>query len=60
MDEYPKQVTLSSGEIVELRPLGSEDGPALTEFFVALPPESTEFLKHDVRDPKQNPRGQDQ
>jgi RimJ/RimL family protein N-acetyltransferase len=49
--EYPKKVTLADGQILELRPLRKEDRAALVKFFSALPPESTEFLKHDVRDP---------
>jgi RimJ/RimL family protein N-acetyltransferase len=49
--EYPKEVALADGQIVQLRPLRRDDEAALVKFFSALPPESTEFLKHDVRDP---------
>ena len=50
MDEYPKQVTLTDGETVVLRPLQRDDEQALADFFVALPLGSAQFLKHDVRD----------
>jgi len=51
MDEYPKQVALTDGEIVVLRPLQRDDEAALVDFFARLPRGSTQFLKHDVRDP---------
>jgi RimJ/RimL family protein N-acetyltransferase len=51
-NRYPKKITLKSGEVVELRPLAASDEAALVAFFAALPPESTEFLKDDVRDPE--------
>ncbi len=49
---YPKRVTLKNGAAVLLRPLQADDEAALTAFFSALPPESTQFLKHDVRNPE--------
>jgi L-amino acid N-acyltransferase YncA len=51
MDQYPKLVTLKDGATVTLRPLERGDEQALLRFFKELPPESTLFLKHDVRDP---------
>jgi RimJ/RimL family protein N-acetyltransferase len=51
MEEYSKQVTLNNGESVLLRPLRPTDEAALVRFFAELPLESTQFLKHDVRDP---------
>lgn len=51
MDEYPKRVALKSGEMVTLRPLEAADEEGLLRFFEDLPAESTQFLKHDVRDP---------
>jgi len=47
---YPKQITVKSGERVDLRPLTSSDMQALIDFFAGLPAESTQFLKHNVRD----------
>jgi RimJ/RimL family protein N-acetyltransferase len=51
MEEHSKQVTLNNGESVLLRPLKPTDEAELVRFFAELPPESTQFLKHDVRDP---------
>lgn len=51
MDQgYPKKVTLKNGASVTLRPLSGDDEAALHRFFSALPQESTEFLRDDVRD----------
>jgi L-amino acid N-acyltransferase YncA len=47
---YPKKVTLKGGKAVTLRPLEVGDEEALFRFFVSLPPESTEFLRDDVKD----------
>ena len=52
MEGYPKKITLKNGKVIELRPLREEDEAALVKFFSSLPPESTQFLKHDVRDPE--------
>jgi len=52
MEGYPKQVTLKNGQVVELRPILDADEARLLKFFSSLPPESTQFLKHDVRDPE--------
>ncbi len=46
--EYPKHITLRDGTVVTLRPMVSEDGPALLDFFRRLPPEDRQFLKDDV------------
>jgi RimJ/RimL family protein N-acetyltransferase len=51
MCEYPKTVSLTDGCTIQLRPIQKDDEAELIKFFSALPPESTEFLKHDVRDP---------
>jgi RimJ/RimL family protein N-acetyltransferase len=48
---YPKRITLKNGAVAVLRPLQPSDEAALCAFFTALPPESTQFLRHDVRDP---------
>lgn len=53
MDQgYPKKVTLKSGNKVTLRPLEGGDEEALYRFFAGLPPESTDFLRDDVKDRK--------
>jgi len=51
MDEYPKQVALTDGETIVLRPLQRDDEQALIQFFAELEPGSAQFMKHDVRDP---------
>ena len=51
MEQYPKLVTLKDGATVTLRPLERGDEEGLLRFFTELPEESTQFLKHDVRDP---------
>ncbi len=48
---YPKRVTLKSGKTVTLRPPADGDEPALVTFFSRLPPEDTQFLQDDVREP---------
>lgn len=50
--DYPKEVTLKSGEKVILRPMVREDEQKLLEFFSNLPEKERLFLKHDVTDPK--------
>jgi RimJ/RimL family protein N-acetyltransferase len=49
---YPMRVTLKNGEVVVLRPLQPVDEAGLVTFFTGLPAESTQFLRHDVRDPE--------
>ena len=51
-NEYPKRLTLRAEKVVEIRPLETGDEEALISFFAELPAESTEYLKHDVRDPE--------
>ena len=51
MDQgYPRKVTLKGGASITLRQLSGDDEEALYRFFSTLPPESTEFLRDDVRD----------
>ncbi len=50
--DYPKEVTLKSGEKVILRPMVKEDEQKLLKFFLRLPEEDRLFLKNDVIDPK--------
>jgi RimJ/RimL family protein N-acetyltransferase len=52
MEQYPKRVTLRSGASLTLRPLTEADEAALLRFFGALPQESTQYLKEDVRAPE--------
>ena len=50
--DYPKEVTLKSGEKVTLRPMVKEDEQKLLAFFSGLPEKDRLFLRHDVTDPK--------
>jgi len=50
-ETYPQTVSLKQGKTVTLRLLEAGDRAKLLAFFQALPPQSTEFLKEDVRDP---------
>jgi len=50
--DYPKEVTLRSGDKVILRPMVKEDEQKLLEFFSNLPEKDRLFLKDDVTDPK--------
>ena len=50
-NEYPKKLKLRAEKEVEIRPLEKSDEDGLVAFFAGLPPEATEYLKHDVRDP---------
>lgn len=52
LKDYPKEVTLKSGEKVTLRPMVKEDEKSLLEFFLRLPEEDRVFLRDDVTDPK--------
>ena len=49
--DYPKEVTLRSGEKVILRPMVKEDEKKLLDFFKRLPEEDRLFLRDDVTDP---------
>jgi RimJ/RimL family protein N-acetyltransferase len=48
---YPKWVSLGEERRVELRPARATDEEAVVRFMTGLPPESTQFLKDNVRDP---------
>lgn len=50
--DYPKEITLKSGEKVILRPMVREDEKKLLEFFSNLPEKDRLFLKDDVTEPK--------
>ena len=50
--EYPKKLRLKAEKSIDIRPLETTDEDALVAFFGRLPPEATEYLKHDVRDPE--------
>jgi L-amino acid N-acyltransferase YncA len=52
LKDYPKEVTLKSGEKVILRPMVKEDEKMLLEFFSRLPEEDRVLLRDDVSDPK--------
>jgi RimJ/RimL family protein N-acetyltransferase len=48
LEGFPQSVTLRDGTGVVIRPLELEDGPALLEFFRALPEEDRQYLRDDV------------
>jgi RimJ/RimL family protein N-acetyltransferase len=48
MDEYPKQVSLKSGQNLTLRLLSEDDIDSLVQFFHALPDEDRMYLRSDV------------
>ena len=52
LKDYPKEVTIKSGEKVILRPMVKEDEQKLLKFFLGLPEEDRLFLKNDVINPK--------
>jgi GNAT superfamily N-acetyltransferase len=52
LEEYPKEVTLRSGDMVILRPMVKEDEKSLLAFFQRLPEDDRVFLRDDVADPK--------
>ena len=52
MTGYPKEVTLRDGTKVTIRQTKREDGPALLQFFRALPEEDRLFLRDDVTNPE--------
>ena len=49
-NEYPKKLKLRAEKDVEIRPLEKSDEEGLIAFFAGLPPEATEYLRHDVSD----------
>lgn len=52
LKDYPKEISLKSGEKVILRPMVKDDEKKLHAFFVRLPEKDRLFLKDDVTDPK--------
>jgi hypothetical protein len=46
--DYPKEVTIKSGEKVILRPMVKEDEQKLLKFFLGFPEEDRLFLKNDM------------
>lgn len=51
-ERYPKQSKLNDGTRVIVRPLISNDEPALVEFFKGIPPEDHLYLRDNVKDPQ--------
>ena len=49
--DFPKEVTLKTGDAVILRPMVKEDEQKLLAFFSRLPEKDRLYLKHDVTDP---------
>lgn len=49
---YPKELTLSDGITITLKPMISGDADALLQFFSRVPPEDRHFLKEDVTSPE--------
>lgn len=52
LKDYPKKITLKTGEKVILRPMVKEDENKLKAFFQRLDEKDRLFLKNDVTDPK--------
>ncbi len=50
LEEYPKEIILTDGTPVTLRPLLQSDGDALVAFFRRISPEDRWYLRHDVTD----------
>ena len=48
MEQFSKTIRLRDGTTVLIRPLAKQDGPALFDFFTALPEDDRLFLKEDV------------
>src|SRR3954469_11144565 len=51
LDEYPKEIVLTNGARVVLRPLEHGDADPLVEFFRRIPDADRWYLRHDVTDP---------
>lgn len=51
LKDFPKEVTLNTGDSVTLRPMVREDEQKLLAFFTRLPEKDRLYLKHDVTDP---------
>ncbi len=52
LEDFPKEISLKTGEKIILRPMVKEDEKKLHAFFVRLDEKDRLFLKHDVTDPK--------
>ena len=50
LDEYPKDIVLTDGTQVTLRPLVQTDGDALVDFFQRISADDRWYLRHDVTD----------
>lgn len=48
MEQFSNELTLKDGTVMIMRPLSKDDGPALLDFFSALPEKDRIFLKEDV------------
>lgn len=48
LSAYPKQLHVSAGPAVSVRPMGPDDAPAMLELFRRIPDEERYFLKDDV------------
>ena len=51
LKDFPKEVTLKTGDVVTLRPMVMADEKKLLAFFTRLPEKDRLYLKHDVTDP---------
>jgi L-amino acid N-acyltransferase YncA len=52
LEDYPKQITLTDGLSLTLRPMTRDDQYALYSFFISLGGEDRRFLRNDVTDRK--------
>ena len=52
LEDFPKEISIKTGEKIILRPMVKEDEKKLHAFFVRLDEKDRLFLKHDVTDPK--------
>jgi L-amino acid N-acyltransferase YncA len=52
MEQFSKTIKLKDGTTMVMRPLAKRDGPALLDFFAALPNDDRLFLKEDVTSKK--------
>ena len=52
MTAYPKEVKLPNKGRIIIRPMGSNDGDALLDFFLKIPEEERFYLKEDVTSPE--------
>lgn len=48
LSDFPKQVTLKNGKVIQIRPMIKEDAQKLYEFFASLDKEDKLFLRDDV------------